>query len=129
MTAGVVSLSSRSHTTTMIPEILFRICVKADPVGMIGAYGDLMYNFGLVDQNQLEVVEQYVATMKQYIEAGDYTNSYLAWDKMLNGDLYPYPTFWKNATGGTDYFNILRDASPAQFDYFQDFLTQPEQRK
>eukprot|EP01138_Halocafeteria_seosinensis_P011635 gb/GECG01011885.1/.p1 GENE.gb/GECG01011885.1/~~gb/GECG01011885.1/.p1 ORF type:complete len:490 (+),score=48.11 gb/GECG01011885.1/:1-1470(+) len=100
-----------------------------DPVNMIGAYGGLMYNFGLVDSNQQSTVDNYVSSMKTAIKQGDYRTAYLAWDKMLNGDLYPYPTFWKNATGGTDYFNILRVSSPAQFGYFSQFLTQPDQRK
>ena len=29
-------------------------------------------------------------------------------DMLLNGDIYPYPTYFYNATGSTNYFNILR---------------------
>ena len=29
-------------------------------------------------------------------------------DMLLNGDIYPYPTFYFNVTGVTNYDNILR---------------------
>jgi hypothetical protein len=29
-------------------------------------------------------------------------------DFLLNGDIYPYPTYFFNVTGSTNYYNILR---------------------
>ena len=29
-------------------------------------------------------------------------------DMLLNGDIFPYPTYFYNITGSTNYFNILK---------------------
>lgn len=107
----------------------FSVGFRADPPTMIGAYADLMYNTGLVDANQKAQVQSYVDNMTAFIAEEDWYNAYLIWDAMLNGDLTPYPTFWENATGPIDYFNTIRDASPAAFGYFNKYVTLPNIRK
>ena len=47
---------------------------------------------------------------------------------LLNGDLYPYPTYFYNITGVTDYFNILRINSPEEFNYYVPYVNQTSVR-
>ena len=51
------------------------------------------------------------------------------WDEFLNGDVYPYPSFYKNVTGSNDYDNVLRTNAPESFGYFATYLNQPDVRQ
>lgn len=42
-------------------------------------------------------------------------------DELLNGDLTPIPSFFKNVTGFDFYFNYLHNADPAAADPTSDF--------
>lgn len=100
-----------------------------DPPTMVTAYPAINAAFGLASPAQVARTEQYVSNMTAAIKVGQYEKAYAAWDEYMNGDLLPSgKSFWMNTTGVTDYFNILRDASPAAFNYFSQYLVQPAQR-
>lgn len=101
---------------------------------MLGGYGDFLYQTGMIDDLQ----RQYVITQtdlgvtliqqQKWLEAfrvGDIyrlffpISVYVAvfhfldillqvFDGLLNGDLDPYPSFFQNATGCTNYFNYMQ---------------------
>lgn len=40
----------------------------------------------------------------------------------MNGDIYPYPTYFYNVTGVTDYYNILRTTQPPEYGYYLPYI-------
>lgn len=52
------------------------------------------------------------------ITAGDNLSAFNAWDKMLNGDIWPYANYFHNITGSNDYDNFMNTNAPASFSYF-----------
>ena len=52
------------------------------------------------------------------------THSHLqVFDRLMNGDIYPYPTYFYNVTGVTDYYNILRTSEPEEYNYYVPYVT------
>mmetsp|Transcript_33997 Transcript_33997/g.66978 ORF Transcript_33997/g.66978 Transcript_33997/m.66978 type:complete len:476 (+) Transcript_33997:48-1475(+) len=99
-----------------------------DPVEMIPAYPDMMYNMGLIDRNQREVVEQYCFKTVEYIRKGQMYEAFTEWDQFLNGDVFPYHNYFHNQTGSNDYDNFLNTNAPAEFGYFGPYVNQPDVR-
>ena len=100
-----------------------------DPPTMVTAYPGINAAFGLAEGEQVARTQAYVDNMTAAIAVEDWEGAYNAWDEYMNGDLLPsHSSYWMNTTGVTDYFNILRDASPPQFNYFSAYLVQPAQR-
>ncbi|EGD83190.1 hypothetical protein PTSG_03820 [Salpingoeca rosetta] len=100
-----------------------------DPVVQMQAIPGLMFNLGLADHNQRDVLQQYTDQTVKAINNGNYTLAFDIWDEMLNGDVYKYPTYFYNLTGTLDYDNFLRTISPASFGYYSKFISQDWVRK
>ena len=98
---------------------------------MLTGYADLAFQFGLADENQAEYINGETQNAAKLINDGKYYEAFqvffpfmkcslcTSWnflffpqifDKLLNGDLIPYPTYFYNITGSTNYFNILRQS-------------------
>ena len=58
-----------------------------DPVEMIPAYPNMMYDFGLADDNQKAVIQGYCDKTVALIKAGKMEDAFAVWDQMLNGDV------------------------------------------
>uniref|UniRef100_A0A7S3ZDE4 Carboxypeptidase n=2 Tax=Lotharella globosa TaxID=91324 RepID=A0A7S3ZDE4_9EUKA len=89
----------------------------------------MMKGLGLADGDQLAKIQEYSDNCTALIKQGEYAAAFRVWDEMLNGDLYPYPNYFKNITGISDYFNFLHDVAPADQDYFAPFVQRPEVRR
>uniref|UniRef100_A0A4W5L6V2 Carboxypeptidase vitellogenic like n=1 Tax=Hucho hucho TaxID=62062 RepID=A0A4W5L6V2_9TELE len=79
-----------------------------DPELMLGGYGDFLYQTGLIDMLQKQYVEQQTASGVQLIQQEKWVEAFEVFDSLLNGDILPYPSFFQNATGCTNYFNYLQ---------------------
>lgn len=99
-----------------------------DPVNMIPAYPDMMFNLGLADELQKAKIQEYCDDAVTLIKAGKMEDAFRVWDEMLNGDLYPYANYFHNITGSNDYDNFLRTDAPASLGYYASFLNQPSVR-
>eukprot|EP00928_Gymnodinium_smaydae_P021893 TRINITY_DN18574_c0_g6_i1.p1 TRINITY_DN18574_c0_g6~~TRINITY_DN18574_c0_g6_i1.p1 ORF type:complete len:514 (+),score=93.21 TRINITY_DN18574_c0_g6_i1:63-1544(+) len=100
------------------------------PAKQFQGFGDLLWNLGMADENERQVFKKYEAQMQERLSAGDPTGAFEAFDEMLNGDFYPYPTYYANVTGMTsNYFNfeLSPDATPLGGD-FVDWLNTPAVR-
>lgn len=96
-----------------------------DPVNMVNAYPDLMFNTGLIDVNQKKIIQGMCQQTTNYIKAGQMMEAFDVWDKMLNGDVFPYPNLFHNMTGLNDYDNYLNTNPPESFEYYAPFLNLP----
>ena len=77
-----------------------------DPENQIIHYGDLLYAFGIVDENQKAVIDGKTEKGAELIKQRMFYEAFLVFDALLNGDKFPYPTYFKNVTGCDFYYNI-----------------------
>jgi len=98
-----------------------------DPVTQ-NDYGDYLYGLGLIDGSQRDYYLEQQAEMVQLIESGDLVQAFMIFDSLLNGDFYPYGTYFYNCTGFNNYFNYLSSEGPNDTDYYNVFLEQASVR-
>ena len=99
-----------------------------DPVNMFGGYAELVYQFGMADEIQRDYIQKVSDEAVQCITQGDFRGAFNIFDMLMNGDLYPYPTYFYNITGSTDYYNILNTKEPAAYDYYVPFVNRSDTR-
>lgn len=101
-----------------------------DPGAQFQGFGDLLWYMGMVDSSERKKFQEYEATIQTKLGNDDNEGAFETFDEMLNGDFYPYPTYYANVTGmTTNYFNmqLAPDATPLGGD-FVDWLNTPEVR-
>lgn len=90
------------------------------PARQFQGFGDLLWNLGMADSNEREQFRSYEAKMQELLKQGQSVKAFEVFDEMLNGDFYPYPTYYANVTGmSTNYFNfeLSPDATPLGGDF------------
>ena len=100
-----------------------------DPVNMLPGYPDMLYNQGLLSELERATVAQMSDEAAALITKGDFKGSFDVWDKMLNGDVWPYGNLFHNMTGLNDYDNFMNTDPPESLDYFGPYLSSPSVRK
>lgn len=71
-----------------------------DPAGQLsGGFGELLYNLGMASAAERAVFREYEATIQARLQEGRPREAFAAFDEMLNGDIYPWPTYYANVTG------------------------------
>jgi len=102
-----------------------------DPPAQFQGFGDLLWHLGMADEADREQFRAYEAKMRVHLASDDYLGAFEVFDEMLNGDFYPYPTFYANVTGmATNYFNfeLSPDATPLGGDFVA-WLQTPQVRE
>lgn len=83
-----------------------------DPYTQATAYSDLLYQLGLANENEREVIADYENKIKTYISQNQLVDAFQLFDELINGDFYTYPTYYYNITGLSNYFNFLDPVYP-----------------
>ncbi|XP_036438855.1 probable serine carboxypeptidase CPVL [Colossoma macropomum] len=96
-----------------------------DPELMMGGYADFLYQTGMVDELQRQYVKMQTDAGIKLIQQQRWIEAFEVFDSLLNGDLVPYPSFFQNATGCTNYFNYMQCQEPVDQEYFSKFVTLP----
>ncbi|KAI4885755.1 hypothetical protein NFI96_011050 [Prochilodus magdalenae] len=99
-----------------------------DPEVMMGGYADFLYQTGMVDEQQRQYVKLQTDAGVRLIQQQRWIEAFEVFDSLLNGDLVPYPSFFQNVTGCTNYFNYMQCQEPADQEYFAKFVTLPAVR-
>ena len=99
----------------------------SDPLTMVPRYGDMLEQFSLVDARQAQAVRKASDTIVADIEAEQYKDAFLGWDRLINGDKTG-PSFVQNVTGLKNYFNLLSPDYPGQ-DLWDQWLDQAATRE
>lgn len=100
-----------------------------DPVEMVPAYPDMMWNMGLISEKQKQVVQMYCDATVSLIKQNKMLDAFTVWDQFLNGDVWPYPNYFHNCTGSNDYDNFLNTNAPEEFGYVGPYVNQPSVRQ
>jgi vitellogenic carboxypeptidase-like protein len=85
-------------------------------------YGPAMYQFGLIDERQLEFVNLQTQLARNAIRLGQFS---LAYD--IFGNLFD--EFYTNATGLNDVYDYLLTQMPPAFSYYVPWVTASENRR
>jgi len=85
-------------------------------------YGPVMYQFGLIDERQLEYVNLQTQLARNAIRLGEYSLAY-----ELFGNLFD--EFYTNATGLNDVYNYILTDLPDSFSYYVPWVTTSESRR
>lgn len=100
-----------------------------DPIEQVRGYPELMYNVGMIDTHQRSVIQEICDETVKFISEGEYELAFDVWDKMLNGDVFPYGNLFHNMTGSNDYDNFLNTNAPESFGYYSKYVNQPNIRE
>uniref|UniRef100_A0A672I3B6 Probable serine carboxypeptidase CPVL n=1 Tax=Salarias fasciatus TaxID=181472 RepID=A0A672I3B6_SALFA len=100
-----------------------------DPEEMLGGYGEFLYQTGMIDDFQKQYVNKQTDLGVQLIRQQKWLEAFKVFDSLLNGDVDPYPSFFQNATGCTNYYNYLMCQEPEDQEYFSQFVTLPWVRR
>merc|ERR1711871_1723357 len=95
---------------------------------MLPGYPSMLYNFGLVDDEQRARVDEYVSEAVAAIRQDKMSRAFMLWDEMLNADVFPYPSYLHNVTGSSWYTDLRRD-DPGISGRWTDFVKRPEVRR
>jgi len=84
-----------------------------DPQTQTQGIANQAYQFGMFNENERQIGLAYEAAIKQHIVRDNYVQAFKYFDEYLNGDFFPYPTFYENVTGLGSYFNFLDPVYPS----------------
>eukprot|EP00048_Salpingoeca_helianthica_P014045 m.213951 g.213951 ORF g.213951 m.213951 type:complete len:453 (-) comp15581_c0_seq1:3107-4465(-) len=99
-----------------------------DPIIQLTGYADLLWAIGMLSEQQYHQFQNLTTLAVSAIERGDLVGAFKWWDIMMNGDLFPYGTYFFNCTGSSNYDNFATITEPASFGYFSQYLTQDKIR-
>jgi len=100
---------------------LFDLETQVETISLLAFY------MGIADEEQANKIAEYERNIKSAIVSKKYVEAFNIFDRLLNGDFWPYPTYFYNITGSNDYFNI-RDVIYAP-NPFPTYLRQADIRK
>eukprot|EP01005_Ploeotia_sp_CARIB1_P000600 NODE_179_length_1268_cov_405.376862_g175_i0.p1 GENE.NODE_179_length_1268_cov_405.376862_g175_i0~~NODE_179_length_1268_cov_405.376862_g175_i0.p1 ORF type:complete len:379 (+),score=100.64 NODE_179_length_1268_cov_405.376862_g175_i0:109-1137(+) len=99
-----------------------------DPITQVTEYPPLFFYFGLADEKEQKVAQDYITSVTALIQANQYTQAFDVWDEMLNGDIYQYPTFYFNITGSLDYDAYVPTPNWQNFGPWEQYVTEDSVR-
>lgn len=95
-----------------------------DPSIQFTDLSNLVYYLAMADHQERDVIKGYERRITHHIERQEWKLAFEVFDQLMNGDFFPYPTYFTNITGLTDYFNFLSPNYPPN--PFSKYLNQPE---
>eukprot|EP00118_Oscarella_pearsei_P024816 m.306863 g.306863 ORF g.306863 m.306863 type:complete len:481 (+) comp41651_c0_seq1:1019-2461(+) len=93
-----------------------------NPGEMVQAYALYLNQIGLLDQAQAMYFEEEAIRAAGFIKNGRYYEAFQIFDFLMNGDIFPYPTFLANATGGINYDNYLKTSEDPDMGYYWKYV-------
>jgi vitellogenic carboxypeptidase-like protein len=92
-------------------------------------YSEYLYQIGLLDEKEAAYFRGQEDQAVAHIKQGQFLDAFHIFDDLMNGDMIPYPTYFKNKTGMTYYMNYLVSEEPEDMSYFGPYLDLPSTRK
>lgn len=78
-----------------------------DPLTQFTGFADLTFYMGFANLNERETIRGYEERITALIGQQQWKAAFVVFDELLNGDFFPFPTYFRNITGLSDYFNEL----------------------
>jgi vitellogenic carboxypeptidase-like protein len=67
-----------------------------NPAVQFTGFADLLFYLSMADRNEQAVIRAYEHNITAAIAAGDWKTAFGVFDALLNGDFFPYPTYFRN---------------------------------
>ncbi|KAF0754804.1 venom serine carboxypeptidase-like [Aphis craccivora] len=99
-----------------------------DPINQL-KYSEYLYQHGFVDDYGKQELDELENLARAQIVNDDYLGAFKTFDKLLNGDIYPYPSLFQNLTGMKYYFNMLWDQDPTPYGDWEKYVQEPIMRE
>ncbi|CAB0040177.1 unnamed protein product [Trichogramma brassicae] len=99
-----------------------------DPMNQL-YYSDYLYQIGLLDFNGRDQFKQLESQARELIKQEKYMEAFVVFDRLIDNDLTPEPSLFKNLTGFDFYFNYLHTKDSEASDRFATFVQRPDVRK
>ncbi|XP_054157691.1 venom serine carboxypeptidase-like [Oppia nitens] len=131
-------ITGESYAGKYVPALAYKIHTegKASNINLKGisigngisdpliqfAYGEQLFQLGLIDENQRDFVVNEENKAKNFIKKGQYIDAFNIFDRLINGDLINTTTYFTNITGFTNYYNFLQDSEPEPLTYYFKYL-------
>ncbi|XP_067649438.1 probable serine carboxypeptidase CPVL isoform X2 [Haliotis asinina] len=95
-----------------------------DPISMIPAYADYLFNVGLFDENERQYFHGQIQKITELVKAKDFKKAMDIFYAAMLGK-----GFFYHATGYVAHENILQVRNPANMTYFASYVDHPEVRR
>jgi len=103
-----------------------------DPPNQFVGFGQLLFDLGMASRAEERVFEEYESRISAALRKNDTRAAFAAFDEMLNGDIFPFPTYYANVTGlSTNYFNFAQGPGGSSLtkNFFIEWLRRPNVRR
>ncbi|XP_071102210.1 probable serine carboxypeptidase CPVL [Haliotis cracherodii] len=126
----IPAISYKIHTENPTAKVninlkgLFIGGAFTDPISMIPAYADYLYNVGLFDKKEKQYFQDKMGKATELLKAKDFKNAMDIFTSLLLGK-----GFFYNVTGYTAHENILEMQGPADMSYYTAYVDLPEVRR
>ena len=123
---------SSSSSSSIVPKTYINLYAMSigdgmmDPRTQTQGMSAAWYQLSLIDRPEMAEGIGYEKRIRAFIDLGLFRQAFDEWDMYLNGDFYPYPTFYRNVTGLSSYYNYDTPVYPAN--PFVAWLEMPEVR-
>lgn len=95
-----------------------------DPITQVPGYGDYLYGLSLIDQEQRDYMTEVENKIVGLIQQEQWIPAFRIFDPLMMSDEYPYPSYFTNVTGFTDYYNFDTPSYPNN--PFEDYLNRAD---
>ncbi|CAF0812089.1 unnamed protein product [Adineta steineri] len=132
----VPSIGYKIHVENQNPEVKVKINLAGlsmgngwtDPYRQY-VYGPLLYQIGLIDDNQLFYINLQSDLIRYAISQKRFTDAFTLSDSLIDGDLINTTSYFTNVTGLRAYFNYIQTGEPSSFSNYVPFITNVDRRR
>ncbi|CAF4025957.1 unnamed protein product [Adineta steineri] len=132
----VPSIGYKIHVENQNPQVKVKINLAGlsmgngwtDPYRQY-VYGPLLYQIGLIDDNQLFYINLQSDLIRYAISQKRFTDAFTLSDSLIDGDLINTTSYFTNVTGLRAYFNYIQTGEPSSFSNYVSFITNVDRRR
>ncbi|CAF3984643.1 unnamed protein product [Rotaria sp. Silwood1] len=132
----VPSISYKIHVENQNPQVKVKINLVGlsmgngwtDPYRQY-VYGPLLYQIGLIDDNQLFYINLQSDLVRYAISQKRFTDAFTISDSLIDGDLINTTSYFSNVTGLRAYYNYIQTDVSSSLSNYVKFITNIDRRR
>lgn len=95
-----------------------------DPRSQVPGYGSLLFGLSLIDEKQRDYMTSVEKEIIALVDQQRWIDAFRLFDPLMMSDIFPYPSYFTNVTGFTDYFNFDTPSYPPN--PFEEYLNRAD---
>ncbi|CAF2711666.1 unnamed protein product, partial [Rotaria sp. Silwood2] len=132
----VPSIGYKIHVENQNPQVKVKINLIGlsmgngwtDPYRQY-VYGPLLYQIGLIDDNQLFYINLQSDLIRYAISQKRFSDAFTISDSLIDGDLINTTSYFTNVTGLRAYYNYIQTDASASLSNYVKFITNVDRRR